>query len=104
VSTNLPRLGDNELQRLTRLIEDALNRLESNPLNNAVVLGAQTINSTDTRVYHGLGRSVAGFWVVRGGGGATVFDGAVPETIDPANYITLRASTGGAPAFTLAVY
>lgn len=103
VTTDLPRVGDTDLQRLTSLIEDALNALQSNPLNNAVVLPLQLVNTTDTRVYHGLGRVPIGFFPVRCAvSGVTVADGVTAETLDPFNYISLRASAG--VAVSLAVF
>lgn len=91
-NTALPRVGDAANQRLIGILETSLNALEASPLAGAVVV-TQTIGTGDTRVYHGLGRVPAYFWVVRRAADVRVFDGAVPEAIDPANYITLRASS-----------
>lgn len=99
-NTALPRIGDAQMQRLIDIIETALNELEGSPFAGAVVV-TQAIGTGDTRVYHGLGRVPKYFWVVRASADVRVFDGAVPETTDSANYITLRASS--AQTVTLAV-
>lgn len=103
-NTTLPRVGDGALRDLTRRIEDAIRALEKAPLAGAVIIGPVTFASTaDVRVYHGLGRAPVGFWQVRKNFAVDVTDGLVPEAIDPANYITLRASLGGV-SITLAVF
>lgn len=100
-NTALPRVGDAQLQRLIGIVETALNALESSPFAGAVLI-RQAIGVTDTRVYTGLGHAVSGYFLVRATADVRVFDGAVPEAIDAANYVSLRASS--AQTVTLAVY
>jgi len=101
-NTALPRFGDAQLQDLINRLEQALSALEGKPLANVLLLGPITIATTDTRVYHGLGRALGGYFVVRAAGDVRIFDGAVPETLDPANYVSLRSSNP--VAVTLAVF
>lgn len=99
-NTVLPRFGERSQLDLIERLERALNALEASPLNGAVVV-TQAIGVADTRVYHGLDRIPRYFWIVRRAADVRVWDGAVPEAVDPANYITLRASS--AATVTLAV-
>lgn len=92
-NTVLPRFGDQrQLDALDRT-ERALNELEGSPLAGAVVLPSQLVGTTDTRVYHGVGRQVRYFWVVDSSVDVRVFRGLVAEQVDPANYVSLRASS-----------
>lgn len=100
-NTALPRVGDGPLQRLTQIIEDALNDLEGKPLAGVVILPRQLVGASDTRIYHGLGRPVAFYWIVGSNVDVRVADGAVAETIDPFNYLTLRASTAAVLALAV---
>ncbi len=102
-NTALPRIGDAATQDLINRLEVAINALEATPLAGVVVLPSVTFGAGDLRVYHGLGRAVRGYFVVRCAvTGVTVGDGLTPETIDPRNYVSLRASA--AVALTLAVF
>lgn len=101
-NTVLPRVAVPGMLDLVDRMERSLNELEAAPLAGAVVLPPQTIGTTDTRVYHGLGRQVRYFWVVDAAADVRVFRGAVAETVDPANYISLRASS--AATVSLAVF
>lgn len=102
-NTALPLVGDADLQRLTQLIEDALNALEAKPLNGGVII-TQAFTTADNRVYHGLGRPAQGYLIVRKSFAVDIFEGAVPETVDPGNYVTLRASAGGAGNISVLVF
>jgi hypothetical protein len=91
-NTALPRVGDAELQRLTALIEDALNALEEKPLANAVIIPVTFTAAypAGVRVYHGLGRAPVGYFVVNtlnAFGWLTQIP--TPNEPDPRNYITL---------------
>jgi hypothetical protein len=100
-NTALPRVGDDQLQRLTALIEQAIQALEANPFAGLRILPPVVIGASDTRVYHGLGYPLRYYFIVSTPIDIRLAVGAVPETIDPANYFTLRASTPG--QVTLAV-
>ena len=109
-NTALPRLVAETIQALVGAlnqiidrVERALNVLEAHPFAG-MVLATQVVTTADTRVYHGLGRIPIGYFIVRASAGAVVFDSpTAPETIDPSNYIVLRA-TSGTPTVTLAVF
>jgi hypothetical protein len=101
-NTALPRFGDAKLDLLINQLEISLNDLEGAPLAGAVILPRQLVGASDTRIFHGLGRPVAGYWIVGSNVDVRVADGAVPEAIDPRNYFTLRAST--AAVLGLAVF
>lgn len=92
MNTVLPRVGDAQMQRLIDMLEKAINALEAASLNQAVTV-TQAIGFTDTRVYHGMGRVPIGYIGIRSDTPTTLYDGVVAETIDPANYISLRCST-----------
>lgn len=86
----LPRFGT-AIDRALDIIESALRRLAGMALADAVVLPPQLINTTDTRIYHGLGRLPRGYWIVKSPAVVNVVgDGLVPESKDPANFMTLR--------------
>lgn len=89
---SLPRFSG-PIDRALDVIESALRRLAAAVLIDAVVLPPTAINTTDTRVFHGLGRPPVGYLVVKNPGVAIVVaDGLVPEAADPANFLTLRCS------------
>lgn len=98
----LPRTGNALLDRIVIAIEAALGALVDAPLVQAVVLPPQTIGITDTRVYHGLGRPLRGYLLVRAPASTALFDGAAAETVDPSNFVTLRVSA--AASVTIAVF
>jgi len=90
------------LNQIIDRIERALNVLEAHPLAGMAIV-TQTIGAAaDTRVYHGLGRAALGYFIVRCSADVRVCDGLVSEAIDPANYVSLRASS--AQTVTLAVF
>lgn len=100
-NTALPRIGDGPTQDLINRLEIALNDLEAHPLAG-LVLVTQPVTTADGRVYHGLGQPAQGYFVVRSSAPVIVVDGTVPETTDPRNYVSLRAS--GSAMVTLAVF
>lgn len=72
-------------------VDTSLKKLAASPLVDAVVLPPQVINTTDTRIYHGLGRLPVGYFLVKSPSVVNVLgDGLVPESKDPTNYIVLR--------------
>jgi len=99
-ATALPRppASPNEVIVAT---EQAINALEAHPLAKVLILPSVTIGTADTRVFHGLGQRISGYWLVRAPGNITVFDGLVPETVDPANFVTLRLSGGATVALAV---
>lgn len=99
---SLPR-GQPSYNQLVAAVETLLNQLARHPLANLKVLPAQTINPTDTRIFHGLGQRPTGYFIVKSTSGSTVFDGLAAETADPSNYLMLRSSAG-MPTVTLAVF
>lgn len=100
-NTVLPRVGDAQNQRLIDIIERSLNALEGWPPSSLVMV-TQAVGTADTRVFHGLGRAAAGYFLVRSTVDVRIFDGAVAEATDPANYLRLRASV--AATVTLLVF
>lgn len=103
VRTTLPRDGTVIQREIQDKTERAIRQLEASVLDGMTLVPA-TVNATDTRVYHGLGRVPLGYWIVRCASvGVTVADGLSPETADPQNYIILRCSAG-TTALTLAVF
>lgn len=95
IGLNLPRFGS-PIDRALDAIEGFCRRVALMALADAVVLPPQLINTTDTRIYHGLGRLPVGRFLVKNPGvGDVLADGLVPESKDPANFITLRMSFPG---------
>lgn len=106
-SVNLPRISsgdDAELNRLVNLLEVALNGLQESPLAGAQILAPVSIAlfPAQTRVYHGLGQRIKGWFVVNSTSLTSYSAGAVPESIDPTNFFTLSADN--ANITTLAVF
>jgi len=99
---SLPR-GQQSYDQLVAAVETLLNQLARHPLANLKVLPAQTINPGGTRVYHGLGQRVTGYFLVGASfPGAAIADTGL-ETADPQNYINL-SSTGGVGGYVVAVF
>lgn len=103
-NTALPRVGDGPLQRLTQLIEDALNDLEGKPLTGVVVLAPIAFPAfpATVRVYHGLGRAPVGWLVVKNSAFISFADVTTPAETDQANYAVLACNL--AATLTLAVF
>jgi hypothetical protein len=72
-------------------IRKAFRKLDDEPLRDAKLLTGLFIDSVDTRIRHGLGYPIRGYVLARSSG-VVVFDGAIPEKIDPTNFVSLRAS------------
>lgn len=90
--TTLPRPPAG-LDEIVVAIEQALQALEDHPLAGIKVLAPQTIGTTDTRVFHGLGQRPIGYLLLKAPSAVgTLIDGATPEAVDPQNFITLRLS------------
>lgn len=102
-TSSLPRLGDSDLQQVTVAVEQSLNALEVHPLANLRILAPTVVGANDTRIYHGLGQRLTGYFIVSAVGDVRLAVGAIPEAADPSNYFTLRASVGGI-SVTLAVF
>lgn len=74
-------------------IRKAFASLDSEPLREARIVTSVSLSPTaDTRVRHGLGHPIRGYILARSPVDVRVFDGAAPETIDAANFVSLRAS------------
>lgn len=101
--TILPRIGDANLQRLADTTERSINKLEAHPFANVKILNNVVVGAGDTRIYHGLGYKLTGYWIISAVGDVRLAVGAAPETADPSNYFTLRASVGGI-SINLAVF
>lgn len=99
--TNLPRVGDDANQKLTNAIEASLNALEAGVLANAVVLPPITFGAGSQRIFHGLGYTPKGYFVVKSSAFILVIDGPV-ETSDPQHFFWLGCSTP--TTLTLAVF
>lgn len=99
----VPQVADVTTRRAFDAVEQTLGELVAAPLVGAVLVGPVAIGTTDTRVYHGLGRAPRGYLLVKNPGvGVVLADGLVPEATDPSSYITLRLSF--AATVTLAVF
>jgi hypothetical protein len=104
-NTELPLVGDAQLQRLTQLINDAFNALEASPLNGAVFVPVTFTAAfpVGVRVYHGLGRPARGYFVVNTPNAfGLLTEIPQPHEPDPRNYITL--GYGSAAQTLIAVF
>jgi len=89
---NWRTLRDGWTDRNLIALKIAFDNLDGEVLRNAVLLSPVQINTTDTAVYHGLGRAPKGYVLVKSPSDIRIFDGATPST-QPNQWITLRASS-----------
>lgn len=87
--------------RLVATLRKAFGVVDAQPLMQAVLIGPQTIGTTDTKLYHGLGRQPRGYFIVKAPADVRLFDGATPSP-SPGQWITVRASS--AQQLTVAVF
>lgn len=83
--------GNPELDRVLNEIIGLVNRLERIVVGIENVILKQPLTTSNTRVRHGLGRRPRGFLVTRKNANAVVYSDT-EETVDPANWIQLKAS------------
>lgn len=102
INLTLPRTGTTAIDRVLELVERGFRAVDAFVFSPAVLVGPVSILTTDTRVHHGLGGRPKGYVLVKAPADVRIFDGATPETTDPANYISLRASS--AQTVTLVVF
>jgi hypothetical protein len=84
-------LTSSAINRLQNKVLDAVAALEESPLASAKRLQTLSIATTSTRVYHGLGRRIQGWFVTRRSANATVYEAATQG--DLAQFINLQASS-----------
>lgn len=98
----IPSVDDVTTQTALTAIAGALGDLLAALLADARLVGPVAIGTGDTRIRHGLGRQARGYFLVKSPADVRVFDGAIPEANDPANFVTLRLSS--AQTVTLVVF
>jgi hypothetical protein len=99
--TTLPR-PPASLDEIVVAAEQAINRLEDNPLVGVVILQNVAISPGGGRVYHGLGQRARGCWIVRATVDVRVALSDAPDAADPAHFMFVSSST--AAVVDLAVY
>jgi hypothetical protein len=89
----LPRVADFTTQQALDAVAVTFDEIAAVSLLDGQLVGPIAIATTDTRVRHGLGQRAQGYFLVKAPADVRIFDGATPEATDPANFITLRASS-----------
>lgn len=91
IDVRLEHTDDDKVNRNLRNLVAGLQRLARNPLaDHMYLVEDQALTTSDSRVYHGLGRTPKGWFVVKRNAGADVFE--VTASDDPNEYINLRGS------------
>jgi hypothetical protein len=91
ISVQVPRTGNPETDRALSTVAEALSALAALPANaGAPAIVSQALTTSDTRVYHGLGRAPLGWLVCGQTADATVYEVSTSDA--PSEYINLRAS------------
>ena len=85
-----------EVTRLQSHIKTALNPLLELPISDGILIKGLSIETTDTRVNHGLGREYEGFIITRLQSNAVIYESAT--TNDSKNLFILLKGSGAATA------
>jgi hypothetical protein len=90
-----------DLTRIQADLEKAFDKIEPFTFSEPKLLQNVAIKAvgTDTPVFHGLGRPIRGFIVVRTKSSSVVFEGATPT--NPSLFVNLQCSGGAAIVVTL---
>jgi hypothetical protein len=90
VTASLPLTGDDKVDRALQALAQGLREGERGLLAGAVLVEDVALTTSETRVFHGLGEPIRGWFPVRKSANAVVYEGTASST--PAAYINLRAS------------
>jgi hypothetical protein len=85
-----------EVTRLQSHIKTALNPLLELPISDGILIKDLSIETTDTRVNHGLGREYEGFIITRLQSNAVIYESST--TNDDKNLFILLKGSGAATA------
>ena len=82
--------GDADIQRLQLDLLRAFDKLEAFTFSEPKLLVGQVIRTSDTPVFHGMGRPPKGWIIVRRSALATDCEGAT--STNPSQFVNLKAS------------
>jgi hypothetical protein len=90
VSRFFEPLQSDDLARVQDLIDKGFDKVEDGALLAANVVANVAIRVVDTPVFHGLGRPIRGYLVVRSNALATTCEGAT--STNPSLFVNIKAS------------
>lgn len=92
-------IQSDDLNRVQDLIDKAFDKVEDGALLASSVVAGIALRNIDTPCFHGLGRPVRGWLVVRTNVFGTVCEGSTPS--NPSLFINLKSSAGAATVTVL---